>query len=223
MVRGATQAALSAAELLGKNTPARNKVMTIATRLRISFALALLLMLLRTMDAPLAFQEKREAVDSSEERVSFRTEDGWTISGTLTKPSTLAEGKSVAAVLFVHSSSHDQDLFSKHGYPAFGRMQNQFVTLSIDIRGRGKSEGPLELHSFTPQQRENLYNRPMLLVTGDGMGDLTKKFAQLIANDKRNRVITHPGAIAAYLLFEVDRELEPTIAQWFKEQLSNGR
>lgn len=66
-------------------------------------------------------------------------------------------------------------------------------------------------------------NRPMLLVTGDGMGDLTKKFSQLIANDKRNRVITYPGAIAAYLLFEVDRELEPTIAQWFKEQLSNGR
>ena len=75
----------------------------------------------------------------------------------------------------------------------------------------------------TDSQTLPTINRPMLLVTGDGMGDLTKKFAQLIANDKRNRVITYPGAIAAYLLFEVDRELEPTIAQWFKEQLSNGR
>ena len=64
----------------------------------------------------------------------------------------------------------------------------------------------------TDSQTLPTINRPMLLVTGDGMGDLTKKFAQLIANDKRNTVITYPGAIAAYLLFEVDRELEPTIA-----------
>ena len=75
----------------------------------------------------------------------------------------------------------------------------------------------------TDSQTIPAINRPMLLVTGDGMGDLTKKFAELIASDKRNKVITYPGATAAYLLFEVDRELEPTIARWFREQLGSAR
>lgn len=63
----------------------------------------------------------------------------------------------MAAVLLLHSSSHEQELFSQHGYPGFARLQTEFVTLRIDIRGRGKSEGPIELHSFTPQQYEQLY------------------------------------------------------------------
>src|SRR5438552_185548 len=94
---------------------------------------------------------------SVEESVSFRTEDGWTIHGTLTTPATLVGDKRVAALLLLHSSSHEQELFSQHGYPGFARLQTEFVTLRIDIRGRGKSEGPVELHSFTPQQCEQLY------------------------------------------------------------------
>ena len=129
-----------------------------ATGVRIGISLALSLLVLFAAEAPLRAQQvKYEAVHSVEEPVSFRTEDGWTIHGTLTKPTALAEGKPVAAVLLLHSSSHDQDIFSRSSYPGFGRMQNHFVTLRIDIRGRGKSQGPLELHSFTPQQRENLY------------------------------------------------------------------
>ncbi|HKZ01660.1 MAG TPA: dienelactone hydrolase family protein, partial [Pyrinomonadaceae bacterium] len=84
-------------------------------------------------------------------------EDNWKIHGTLTRPAGLVEKRRVAAVLFLHSSSHDQDIFSQHSYPAFTRLQNELITLRIDIRGRGKSERPLELHSFTPQQRESLY------------------------------------------------------------------
>jgi dienelactone hydrolase len=53
--------------------------------------------------------------------------------------------------------SHDQDIFSRHSYPGFARLQNEFITLRIDIRGRGKSEGQIEVHSFSPQQREQLY------------------------------------------------------------------
>jgi dienelactone hydrolase len=96
-------------------------------------------------------------IDSIEESVSFLTEDGWTIHGTLTRPAALHEGGRVAAVLLLPSSAHDQDIFSRHSYPGFARLQNEFVTLRIDIRGRGKSEGQLEIHSFTPQQREQLY------------------------------------------------------------------
>lgn len=76
-----------------------------------------------------------------------------------------------------------------------------------------------------PWEQENDYqtitsiDRPVLLVTGDGFGELTKKFADLVAKDERNRVMTYPGGIFGYLLFHVDRDLEPTIAQWFKQQL----
>jgi len=89
--------------------------------------------------------------------VSFETEDNWTIHGTLTRPAGLKADEQRGAVLFLHSSSHDQDIFSQHGYPGFIRLQNELITLRIDIRGRGQSQGPLELHSFTPQQRESLY------------------------------------------------------------------
>jgi dienelactone hydrolase len=104
-----------------------------------------------------AEQENREAVHFVESKVSFQTEDGWLIKGTLTRPAAIAEGESVPGVLLLHASSHDQDLFSGNGYPAFGRLQNRFITLRIDIRGRGTSEGVLELHSFTPQQLDRLY------------------------------------------------------------------
>jgi dienelactone hydrolase len=76
-----------------------------------------------------------------------------------------------------------------------------------------------------PWEQENDYqtitsfDRPVLLVTGDGFGELTKKFADLVASDKDNKVITYPGGIFGYLLFHVDRDLELTIAQWLKEQL----
>jgi dienelactone hydrolase len=96
-------------------------------------------------------------IDSIEDAVSFLTEDGWTIHGTLTRPAALDEGGRVAAVLLLHSSAHDQDIFSRHSYPGFARLQNEFITLRIDIRGRGKSEGQMEIHSFTPQQRDQLY------------------------------------------------------------------
>jgi dienelactone hydrolase len=93
----------------------------------------------------------------TDQAVSFLTEDNWKIHGTVTRPAGLSEGKKLAAVLFLHSSAHDQDIFSQHAYPAFTRLQHELISLRIDIRGRGQSEGTLELHSFTPQQRQNLY------------------------------------------------------------------
>jgi dienelactone hydrolase len=95
-------------------------------------------------------------IDIAEEEVSFVTDDGWRIKGTLTTPA-LTEHRPVAAILFLHSPAHEQELFSAHGYPGFARLQAQFVTLRIDIRGRGKSEEPLAFHCFSEQQREKLY------------------------------------------------------------------
>jgi len=63
--------------------------------------------------------------------------------------------------------------------------------------------------------------RPVLLVTGDGFGELTKKFAEVVASEKENKVITYPGGIFGYLLFQVDRDLAPTIASWLKEKLGS--
>jgi cephalosporin-C deacetylase-like acetyl esterase len=79
-----------------------------------------------------------------------------------------------------------------------------------------------------PWERENdsrtitSLNRPVLLVTGDGFGELTKEFADLVAKDERNKVITYPGGIFGYLLLRNDKDLEPTITQWLREQLDVG-
>lgn len=76
-----------------------------------------------------------------------------------------------------------------------------------------------------PWEQENDYkiiaslDRPLFLVTGDGFGEMTKKFAELVAKDERNTVLTYPGGIFGYLLFRVDRSLEATIVEWFKQQL----
>ena len=95
-------------------------------------------------------------IDIAEQEVSFVTDDGWRITGTLTTPATTGDTP-VPAILFVHSPAHEQELFSAHGYPGFARLQAQFVTLRIDIRGRGKSEEPFAFHRFSKQQREKLY------------------------------------------------------------------
>lgn len=96
------------------------------------------------------------SIDIAEQEVSFVTDDGWTLTGTLTTPAT-AGATPVPAILFLHSPAHEQELFSAHGYPGFARLQAQFVTLRIDIRGRGKSERPVAFHGFSKQQREQLY------------------------------------------------------------------
>jgi len=67
------------------------------------------------------------------------------------------EAARVAAILFLHSPAHEQELFSAHGYPGFARLQAQYVTLRIDIRGRGKSEEPIAFHRFSAELRDRLY------------------------------------------------------------------
>lgn len=61
--------------------------------------------------------------------------------------------------------------------------------------------------------------QPVLMVTGDGMGELTKKFAATVAENHNNTVLSYPGSIVAYLRFREEKELEPSIVSWFKTQL----
>jgi len=96
----------------------------------------------------------------AEREVTLEAEDGWTIYGTLTLPEDLTAGERVPGVLLLHSSGHDQETFNKH-YAIPGLSQSfaarRIVSLRIDWRGRGKSIGTQEFHSFSQAQRENVY------------------------------------------------------------------
>ena len=92
---------------------------------------------------------------SVKKEVSFQTEDGWRIFGTLTLPEKLSEGRRLPAALLVHGGEHDQSVFDT--YPGWVKIQESIATLRIDLRGRGKSRGRLESHNFTSEQREHIY------------------------------------------------------------------
>jgi dienelactone hydrolase len=96
---------------------------------------------------------------AAEREVAFQTEDGWTIYGTLSIPDEIAEDERLPAVLLLHSSGHDQETFNRH-YAIPGLSQTfagrQIVSLRIDWRGRGKSLGAQEFHSFSRAQRDTV-------------------------------------------------------------------
>ena len=84
---------------------------------------------------------------AAEREVSFRTEDGWTISGMFSAPG--KEHKS-PAVLFLHAFAHDREAYGQYLYPGLAQIigGKDVATLRIDLRGRGRSLGAKELHSF---------------------------------------------------------------------------
>jgi dienelactone hydrolase len=97
----------------------------------------------------------------AEKEVSFKTSDGWTIYGTLSVPNGLQASEKVPGIVMVHSPSHDRDIYlgaHQVGMTTYAKENlrtttGQTVTLRIDIRGRGKSTGAQEYHSFTAEQR----------------------------------------------------------------------
>jgi dipeptidyl aminopeptidase/acylaminoacyl peptidase len=107
---------------------------------------------------------KKEAVNNlaahTDREVTFQAEDGWTIYGTMAIPDGMAVDERVPAVLLLHSSGHDQETFNNH-YAIPGLSQifraKRIASLRIDWRGRGKSVGEQEFHSFTRAQREKIY------------------------------------------------------------------
>ncbi|HSE98392.1 MAG TPA: hypothetical protein VLD57_09030 [Blastocatellia bacterium] len=63
----------------------------------------------------------------------------------------------------------------------------------------------------------------MFLVTGDGFGDSTKKFAEVVASNARNTVRTYPGAILGHSLLTIEASLEAELIRWLKDQLGVRR
>ena len=94
---------------------------------------------------------------ATEKEVSFKTEDGWTIYGMLGVPEG-AKGK-VPAVVFLHTFAHDRDAYGQYLYPGLAQIigGSDVVTLRIDFRGRGRSIGEKELHSFSRRELAKLY------------------------------------------------------------------
>jgi dienelactone hydrolase len=94
---------------------------------------------------------------AAEKQVSFKTEDGWTIYGMLGVPEGL-KGK-VPAVVFLHTFAHDSEAYGQYLYPGLAQIigGSGIATLRIDFRGRGKSMGEKELHSFSSRELEKLY------------------------------------------------------------------
>jgi dienelactone hydrolase len=99
----------------------------------------------------------------TETKISFQTEDGWTIYGTLSVPTSLGPGERVPGVVLVHSPAHDQDIYLGRYQVGLNKFATQnlntalggkkMITLRIDIRGRGKSAQPQEYHTLSPEQR----------------------------------------------------------------------
>lgn len=94
---------------------------------------------------------------AAEKQVSFKTEDGWTIYGMLGVPEGVKE--KVPAVVFLHTFAHDSEAYGQYLYPGLAQIigGNGVATLRIDLRGRGKSIGQKELHSFSSRELEKLY------------------------------------------------------------------
>src|SRR5262245_26493429 len=76
-----------------------------------------------------------QSPNAVEKEVSFKTEDGWTISGMFATPAG-AKGK-VPAVIFLHSFDHDRDAYGKYLYPGLAQIMGDrnVATLRIDLRG----------------------------------------------------------------------------------------
>jgi dienelactone hydrolase len=102
---------------------------------------------------------------AGEREVSFKTADGWTIYATFSTPDQSAE--KVPAVILLPSPEHDRAAFGVYRDPGPGRPQYPGIapviasrgvaTLSLDLRGRGKSTGPKEAHSLSAEGLSQVY------------------------------------------------------------------
>src|SRR5262249_49681113 len=102
-------------------------------------------------DKPAGFYLKP---DSIQKEVTFVTEDGWTINGSLTIPSKQPKSERRPAVLLLHSSMHSRSVWVS--FPGWAKLQESVVTLRIDIRGRAKSEGKMAFVDMPQSEREKV-------------------------------------------------------------------
>ena len=98
-------------------------------------------------------------MNATEREISFQTEDGWTIYGSLHLPAGASAERSAPAALLLHGAGHDREAFTSFVYPGMAQILNSqgVAALRIDWRGRGQSIGAQEYHSFTGQQRARIH------------------------------------------------------------------
>ncbi len=98
-------------------------------------------------------------METIEKEVDFQTEDGLTIYGSLHLPANAGPDHKVPAVLLLHGAGHDRDAFTSFVYPGMAQIltSHGLAALRIDWRGRGQSIGETEYHSFTAEQRSQIY------------------------------------------------------------------
>jgi dienelactone hydrolase len=82
--------------------------------------------------------------------VSFQTEDGWTLYGTLRTPEGLNEKAPTPAVALIHSSFTDRHIYDRL---AELMVRRGLVVLNFDTRGRGQSTGKGDLLSLPAEER----------------------------------------------------------------------
>jgi len=82
--------------------------------------------------------------------VSFRSEDGWTLHGTLRTPEGMDEKNPAPAVALVHSSFTDRYVWN---HLAELLARRGLAVLAFDTRGRGQSTGKGDLLSLAAEER----------------------------------------------------------------------
>jgi dienelactone hydrolase len=212
--------------------------------------------------------------------VSFRTDDGWTIYGTLWTPGQGSDSPAPAVVL-IHSSFTDRHIFDRLSELI---VRRGLVALNIDTRGRGKSIEKGEFLNLPVADRDNgildaraatrfLASQPgvgKIALLGTDRGAtyalnaaadnpkvgalvlltilLSQEEKQSIAKldipifyiaskdieiatramseayestrNRASRILIFNGGALGYEIFDFDRNLEPALADWMKEQLS---
>ncbi|HKA21706.1 MAG TPA: alpha/beta fold hydrolase [Blastocatellia bacterium] len=123
-----------------------------------------LVLLLWNLAAGVPQEQNAAKSNFDEKEVSFKTEDGWVIHGTLSIPAGLTPGRKIPGVVMVHSPAHDRDIYlggHQIGPNTFAKLSlrselGDTATLRIDIRGRGKSAEPTEYNAFNSEQRSKI-------------------------------------------------------------------
>src|SRR5215813_11716157 len=124
-----------------------------------------LVLLLWNLAAGVPQEQNAAKSNFDEKEVSFKTEDGWVIHGTLSIPAGLTPGRKIPGVVMVHSPAHDRDIYlggHQIGPNTFAKLSlrselGAVATLRIDIRGRGKSAEPIAYNNLTAEQRAKMY------------------------------------------------------------------